>query len=92
MYYVLFHQPQCLNANLILTLSRSKSNPNPKMLCIPGGAPHAAETLEDSLMFASNDGSFQGMQELRNVCQAANTDSLRGYCQEEYEVSCAGAW
>jgi len=65
-----------------------------EMLYIPGGAPHAAETLEHSLMFASNDGSLDSMKQLQETCKAAENDPsivhpsgqpLKGYCKAEYE-------
>ena len=39
-----------------------------EMLYIPSGALHAAETLDHSMMLASNDGTFQSMYELAEVC------------------------
>ena len=40
-----------------------------EMLYIPGGAPHAAKTLENSLMFASNDGTTTSMKLLKRACR-----------------------
>lgn len=54
------------------------------LLYIPPGAPHAAETLDDSLMFASNDGSFKSMDLLRKVCRASRSRRLQKYCRDEY--------
>jgi len=54
------------------------------MLYIPPGAPHAAETLDDSLMFASNDGSFGSMDILKKLCLTTKSPNLKGYCAQEY--------
>ena len=40
-----------------------------EMLYIPGGAPHAATTLDNSLMFASNDGTAMSMKLFKRACR-----------------------
>jgi ribosomal protein L16 Arg81 hydroxylase len=45
-----------------------------EILYIPPGAPHAAHTLDDCLMVASNDGSEGSMELLRRACEAGRAD------------------
>ena len=61
-----------------------------ELLYIPGGAPHAAETLDDALMVASNDGSFKGMEELQAVCHKAQMHGSTSWRTHPKGGACTG--
>lgn len=44
-----------------------------EVLLIPGGAPHAAETLDSSFMVAMNDHTFPALDEILRACQAVKS-------------------
>lgn len=47
-----------------------------QLLYIPAGAPHAATTLNNSIMLASNDHSLQNLREAVEYCNIVNDDHV----------------
>ena len=76
--------PNGLLESLDVDIFEAVLEPN-EILYIPKGLPHAAKTLDDSLMVASNDMTLASLQELIDFCNKS-TDHYPGqysaYCKD----------